>query len=131
MSRIVKLIFFVGLLCIIYTSFVVFVSQTGPSWEVPQSVMLHISFLPIICLIGLIMTFLSIRLKTMDGIKSHLITISILAFVLPMIIALIDIEQWPITYPTVSRFLKLFFLPVIIIISIVEFIYVMKRIKKK
>ena len=124
-----------GLLCIIYTSFVVAISQSGPSWEVPQSVMLYLSLLPIVVLIGVIVVYKSIKLKSQisknSQLKWHIIAISSLSVIFPIITSLIDIEQWPINSPTISAFLRFYFLPIILFTSVFELVYLMKIINKK
>ncbi len=81
------------------------------------------------------MVYKSIRLKNQllkkDQLKLHIITISSISFIFPIVTALTDIEQWPVYYPNVSGFLRVHFLPIILIISVFEFVYLMKRINKK
>ncbi|SNR14098.1 conserved membrane protein of unknown function [Tenacibaculum jejuense] len=126
----VRIITTLGLLTIIYTSFVVYISQTGPDWEVPQNVMFYISILPVILLITMILIYKALNLKLSSEahkLKRHVIIISCISFIFSTTIAFIDIYNWPLTYPTISKFLNFYFLLVVMLIAILEFIYINKK----
>jgi cell division protein FtsW (lipid II flippase) len=134
-NSLIKIIAICGLVIISYSGFIISFSQSGPDWEVPQSVMVHIAMLPILITFGLIMLIFTIFNRRIiyerKKIGLHILTILSLSLILPILISVMEVEQWPIHFPRLSKFSKIYIFPLLLLLGVSELIYLVILISKE
>jgi hypothetical protein len=108
-----------SLISICLSAYVLMRAQSGPSWEVPAAVVRELATIPVMSIalvVGAVLLYLwSSRLGNVAaGSQSGFWIASVAALIFPLSIRLLQPEQWPFRYATLSFVAASLFVPVMI-----------------